>query len=275
MPEAIRAHAALIDEKLANIKVCDPAVGSGAFPVGMMSEIVRARDVLRSWTKTKKALYDFKRACIENSLYGVDIDPGAVEIAKLRLWLSLVVDEDDIQNIKPLPNLDYKIVQGNSLIEILTEDYLAADSDPERTAFLNQLKNAKAELFNLTSPSQKEQKRREIESLMQALFENYRDRQIRKLKEQLQGLKGSVLLAGFSDPETIKAEKIKVQEIEEQIKELQNLGLPAKTEHFEWHINFSEVFDEESGFDVVIANPPYLKERDNKKVFQIVVTAQA
>jgi Alw26I/Eco31I/Esp3I family type II restriction m6 adenine DNA methyltransferase len=116
MPEAIRAHAALIDEKLANIKVCDPAVGSGAFPVGMMSEIVRARDVLRSWTKTKKTLYDFKRACIENSLYGVDIDPGAVEIAKLRLWLSLVVDEDDIQNIKPLPNLDYKIVCGNSLI---------------------------------------------------------------------------------------------------------------------------------------------------------------
>jgi hypothetical protein len=116
MPESIRNHAALIDEKLASIKVCDPAVGSGAFPVGMMSEIVRARDVLRSWTKTKKTLYDFKRGCIENSLYGVDIDSGAVEIAKLRLWLSLVVDEDDIQNIKPLPNLDYKIVCGNSLI---------------------------------------------------------------------------------------------------------------------------------------------------------------
>jgi len=49
--------------------------------------------------------YNFKRRCIEHSLYGVDIDPGAVEIAKLRLWLSLVVDEDDIKNIKPLPNL--------------------------------------------------------------------------------------------------------------------------------------------------------------------------
>ncbi|MBA3766334.1 MAG: Eco57I restriction-modification methylase domain-containing protein, partial [Acidobacteria bacterium] len=50
-------------------------------------------------------------------LYGVDIDPGAVEIAKLRLWLSLVVDEDDIKEIKPLPNLDYKIMQGDSLVE--------------------------------------------------------------------------------------------------------------------------------------------------------------
>ena len=118
MPESIRENAALIDEKLAAIKVCDPAVGSGAFPVGMMSEIVRARDVLKTWTKTKKTLYDFKRECIENSLYGVDIDAGAVEIAKLRLWLSLIVDEDDIQNIKPLPNLDYKIVQGNSLIGV-------------------------------------------------------------------------------------------------------------------------------------------------------------
>jgi len=139
----------------------------------------------------------------------------------------------------------------------LTEDYLAVDSDTERTKFLKQLKKAKDELFNLTSPSQKEQKRREIEDLMQALFENYRDRQIRKLKEQLQGIKGSVRLSGFSDPETLKAEKIKVQVIEGQIKELQNLRLPEKTEHFEWHIIFSEVFDEKHGFDVVIANPPY------------------
>ena len=68
--------------------------------------------------KVKRNPYNFKRDCIENSLYGVDIDSGAVEIAKLRLWLSLVVDEDDITNIKPLPNLDYKIVCGNSLIGV-------------------------------------------------------------------------------------------------------------------------------------------------------------
>ena len=65
-----------------------------------------------------RTVYTFKRECIEKSLYGVDIDPGAVEIAKLRLWLSLVVDEDDIKQIKPLPNLDYKIVCGNSLLGI-------------------------------------------------------------------------------------------------------------------------------------------------------------
>ena len=119
LPESIRNNAALIDDKLADITVCDPAVGSGAFPVGMMSEIVRTRNVLSTFTKDKnRTPYEFKRRCIEHSLYGVDIDPGAVEIAKLRLWLSLVVDENDIKNIKPLPNLDYKVVCGDSLLSV-------------------------------------------------------------------------------------------------------------------------------------------------------------
>ena len=117
LPESIRKNASLIDQKLADIAVCDPAVGSGAFPVGMMSEIVKGRTVLTTFIKEEsRTTYDFKRQCIEKSLYGVDIDPGAVEIAKLRLWLSLVVDEDDIKRIEPLPNLDYKIVRGNSLL---------------------------------------------------------------------------------------------------------------------------------------------------------------
>jgi len=85
---------------------------------------VKARQTLAVYRQTSEvsetsevlSAYRFKRACIENSLYGVDIDAGAVEIAKLRLWLSLIVDEEDPQNIRPLPNLDYKVVCGNSLI---------------------------------------------------------------------------------------------------------------------------------------------------------------
>jgi len=144
LPESIRKNAKLIDDKLEQIMVCDPAVGSGAFPVGMMSEIVKTRNVLtpflslRGAQATKQSqfddnrtVYNFKRQCIEHSLYGVDIDPGAVEIAKLRLWLSLVVDEDDIKNIKPLPNLDYRIMQGNSLIsEFMGINF---DSDKEKS----------------------------------------------------------------------------------------------------------------------------------------------
>ncbi|MEZ4517476.1 MAG: hypothetical protein R3C44_11805 [Chloroflexota bacterium] len=117
MPESIRENASrsLMKNSLPSKYVILPSEAV-LFPVGMMSEIVHALVVLKTWTKSSKTTYDFKRECIENSLYGVDIDPGAVEITKLRLWLSLVVDEDDPQNIKPLPNLDYKIVCGNSLV---------------------------------------------------------------------------------------------------------------------------------------------------------------
>jgi len=120
MPKQIKEHAKIIDEKLSGISVCDPAVGSGAFPVGMMTEIVRARSALTPYFNDvhDRTPYHFKRHAIQNCLYGVDIDPGAVEIAKLRLWLSLVVDEEDLKQIKPLPNLDYKIVIGNSLFGV-------------------------------------------------------------------------------------------------------------------------------------------------------------
>lgn len=120
LPESICAHAKLIDDALADIKICDPAIGSGAFPVGMMHEIVRARQTLTTYLGNfgERTPYNFKRHAIQESLYGVDIDPSAVEIAKLRLCLSLVVDEEDYQTIKPLPNLDYKIICGNSLLEV-------------------------------------------------------------------------------------------------------------------------------------------------------------
>mgnify|MGYP006290653017 CR=1 FL=1 len=122
IPESIRQHADAIDQALKNIKICDPAVGSGAFPVGIMNEIVKLRKLLTPFLKKESAdersAYRFKSNAIQNSIYGVDIDAGAVEIAKLRLWLSMVVDEERINNIEPLPNLEYKIVKGNSLINM-------------------------------------------------------------------------------------------------------------------------------------------------------------
>ena len=100
LPESIKRYAKEIDNALKKIKVCDPAIGSGAFPVGMMHEIVKTRNVLSIFiNEPGRSTYNFKRECIENSLYGVDIDPGACEVAKLRLWLSLIVDEEDIRKI--------------------------------------------------------------------------------------------------------------------------------------------------------------------------------
>jgi hypothetical protein len=255
LPESIRKNAKLIDDKLAEITVCDPAVGSGAFPVGMMSEIVKARNVLSVFIDDKnRKTYNFKRQCIEHSLYGVDIDSGAVEIAKLRLWLSLVVDEEDIKNIKPLPNLDYKIMQGNSLIELLSAESLAGTIDHKRTKLVKELKNAKDELFNITMPTQKENKRYEIDILMKKLFEYDRDKQIKRLKDGILAIKSQQRL--FEDDKDKREDEKKIREIESRIEEV-NIDVPRPTEHFEWHVNYSEIFQAKGGFDVVIANPPY------------------
>jgi len=206
LPENIRQNAKLIDEKLANVRACDPAIGSGAFPVGLMTEIVRARNTLTTYLADKKERnnYHFKRHAIQNSLYGVDIDPGAVEIAKLRLWLSLVVDEEDIKQIQPLPNLDYKIVCGNSL--------LGVEKNLFNLELFNELERLKPLHFDETNATKKQEYQRQIDKLIRQIT---------------------------NDNET-----------------------------FDFQVYFSEVFHKKSGFDVVIANPPYVAyySRGSKKI---------
>ncbi|MCL4386353.1 MAG: BREX-1 system adenine-specific DNA-methyltransferase PglX [Actinobacteria bacterium] len=166
--KSIIQNAKLIDEKLADIKVCDPAVGSGAFLVGMMGEIVRTRNVLSNYINdSNRTIYNLKRECIENSLYGVDIDSGAVEIAKLRLWLSLVVDEEDIKQIKPLPNLDYKIVYGNSLMSI--------EKNLFNHELFNQLESLKKLYFDEINPNKKQELKDQINKLINEISNGKED----------------------------------------------------------------------------------------------------
>lgn len=166
LPKAVRDNAKLIDEKLETIRICDPAVGSGAFPVGMMNEIIRTRNALTSYLKIKKGrtIYDFKRHAIQNCLYGVDIDLGAVEIAKLRLWLSLIVDEEDIKQIKPLPNLDYKIVQGNSLLSV--------EKNLFNQPLFTKLEELKPLFFNETNARKKQEYKKQIDELINQITNN-------------------------------------------------------------------------------------------------------
>jgi hypothetical protein len=196
MPKSIEKYSKVLDEALKSITVCDPAVGSGAFPVGMLTEIVRARSSLTPYFNEvgERTPYHFKRHAIQNCLYGVDIDAGAVEIAKLRLWLSLVVDEEDVKQIKPLPNLNYKIVVGNSLLGV------------EKNLFNN-------ELF----------------------------RKLEALKPQF-----------FNETDRLKKTRL-IDQIEDLIHKLTN-----GRETFDFEIYFSEVYHAKGGFDILIANPPYV-----------------
>ena len=103
-----------VRRKIKDIKVCDPAIGSGAFPMGMLNELVSCSEALDMHIDKNSNRAEIKKHIIQNSIYGVDIERGAVDIARLRFWLSLVIDEE---KAVPLPNLDYKIMQGNSLLE--------------------------------------------------------------------------------------------------------------------------------------------------------------
>jgi adenine-specific DNA-methyltransferase len=130
----------LLDDLLANIRVADPAVGSGAFPLGMLNEVVRARQNLSAYMAIGMNAYDtrlmytlerspymLKYTTIKNCIFAADIEPSAVDIARLRLWLSLVIDDEinpnaqnsfeGHQNPSPLPNLECNIVCGNSLVD--------------------------------------------------------------------------------------------------------------------------------------------------------------
>ena len=304
LPPSIVDHAGELDELLANIKICDPAIGSGAFPLGMLNEIVRARQLLNIYLGSNKTTYTLKRDCIQQAIYGVDIDGGAIDIAKLRLWLSLVVDEDDFANIQPLPNLDYKIMQGSSLLEqfegitIFDEKFLTAAPEDNESIIID-LKEQKSRvegeyirLYQSNTLSKAEQAR-----LEQELKKVNRD--IKKRRKQ-QEIDKSLQLGMFNDGEnkaaelkklhttffnaTRKTEKDRLRrEIERLTFELIRTTLQeqGKTEalarieqairtntrpFFLWKLNFSEVFQEKGGFDVVIGNPPYVRHEGIKEI---------
>ncbi|MBN3520714.1 Eco57I restriction-modification methylase domain-containing protein [Algoriphagus lutimaris] len=224
LPESIRQNADLIDKKLSDIRICDPAIGSGAFPVGLLHELVNAMLVLKphfslNYLKDKldkfgfkeresvnesRYIYRLKRHIIQESIYGVDIDPSAIDIARLRLWLSLVVDEDDLDPIETLPNLDYKIVCGNSLIGLPAQ---GVDRYPQLSKELEELKE---KFYNETNEQEKKKLRTNINEKILTVL---------KAAEDFEGYKID----------------------------------------FDFKLYFSEVWREKGGFDVVIGNPPYIQ----------------
>jgi len=300
LPQSILNNAELIDDKLKEIKVCDPAVGSGAFLVGMMKEIIRARNTLTfcfPWqeadaTKQTRTIYNFKRHAIQDCLYGVDIDPGAVEIAKLRLWLSLIVDEEDINKIKPLPNLDYKIMQGNSLISEFmgidldngkeTNDNEKLFSTDGSKKYYEMLKAKKDELLNQPGTNKKKTLKNEIEDLIIKIFEIKLQEQksdyFRKISEIEEKWKQHPVKE--EREKEIKKERdllyrktgFNLEEAERQLR--QYTSNQKVRPFFPWRLYFSEVFQEKDGFDVVIANPPYgfrnVLSKEEKKYFRKV-----
>jgi type I restriction-modification system DNA methylase subunit len=124
---------------LDELRVIDPACGSGAFPIGMMQLLVKVHERLDASFNHHKG----KLSIIEKNIYGVDIEPMAVEISRLRAWLAIVVDEEmTSKNIKPLPNLDFKFLAANSLIPLEQLTQPSFFEDNELDSKLQQIRDA-------------------------------------------------------------------------------------------------------------------------------------
>lgn len=250
-----------LDAALREVKICDPAIGSGAFPMGLLNELWRCREALQDTTERgdfnspaqdnsrlsqredvatrgkrvggarPQSRVDLKKEIIENNIYGVDIERGAIDIARLRFWLSIVVDADKPE---PLPNFDYKFMQGNSLIESYkgidlsrisnrrpggqsksTQLLLGLDGDLSR----KNLQRLMRDYFSVTDHQQKASMRKAINDEVKHLIKDF---------------------IGGTDAD------------------LSSLDPSATQDFFLWHTWFKDIFDQ-GGFDIVIGNPPYLQ----------------
>ena len=213
------------------VKICDPAIGSGAFPMGLLNELLHCREVL-SGTHYNRA--EIKKSIIQNNIYGVDIEKGAVDIARLRFWLSIVVDEE---TPSPLPNLDYKIMQGNSLIE----SFMGVDLS--KLTYEKEYKKDKGE-FSLFD-DEKNRLQKTVSHLLSSYYScSDHDRKV-KLQQEISDTINKQLEAQAYNPKILR--------------ELRAINLAENNKFFLWHTWFSDVFSrgDKEGFDIVIGNPPY------------------
>lgn len=221
-----------IDRKLIDVKICDPAIGSGAFPMGLLRELYACRKSIEIFEEDNAA--DIKRHIIQNNIYGVDIEKGAVDIARLRFWLALIIDENEPM---PLPNLDFKIMQGNSLLE----SYKGVDLDVTSKK-LKTGKDTKKTRGVLSLGFEETDVQKIIQDLVKSYF-SITDHTLRAQRRQQidKYVKDYIKVCAEGN-----------HEVQDAVDELE---IP-NDQFFLWHTYFADVF-EKGGFDIVIGNPPY------------------
>ena len=276
-----------IEQKLLDVKICDPAIGSGAFPMGLLRELFFCRSAIEPNIIENAA--NIKRYIIQNNIYGVDIERGAVDIARLRFWLALIVDE---KTPEALPNLDFKIMQGNSLLESyegIDLSKLATMSDlqiyePQRNLFGELEEQQIKEIFTQTDKLKEFQTnlKRYFEvtahderALLRQSFDDYvrhtiiytLDTYKRGEEKKVEQILLSTTLTDKQKKTIAEAEK-NIEHYKNVIVSVQNMELP-NSQFFLWHTWFHDVFSRPSkeGFNIVIGNPPYVKEYVNRHAF--------
>lgn len=304
-----------IANALHNVKICDPAIGSGAFPMGILNVIYQTIEEL--WFNQPDSVSSIweisdtdwephlvKKNIIQHSIYGVDLESGAVDIARLRFWLALVVDE--IEPL-PLPNLDYKIMQGNSLLESFEGIDLSQISDAsayeeiyDKTKQIDifsgeakksvsislsfeDIKSLMDDYFNANDADAKKTIHKKIDDqvlnhIRFTLLQHKQSLIDKKLPLERKIKQDEASATTWQQKEKIRTLSKQAKELvkinadldlfnEKEIK-LAQLSNSNERPFFLWQLFFKEVF-ENGGFDIVIGNPPYLS---NKGVDEITKT---
>ncbi|NUM31657.1 MAG: hypothetical protein HUU47_04965 [Bacteroidetes bacterium] len=237
-----------LDTLLDTVKICDPAIGSGAFPMGLLQEIHAIKEVLACELQQPWKPAEVKENIIQNSVYGVDIEKGAVDIARLRFWLSLVVDEE---KPRALPNLDYKIVVGDSLVskfegEIIEIDWeikegtqanmFGNDNVLKRQSLLKQITEKQQEYFHATH---KQQLAADIRSLKIDILINQLELMI-----NTKGLEQKPTDTGKNTAARMEL-WLQTQGWKNTIAQLQKLkqNKDEPFNHFDWKLDFPEVLN--------------------------------
>lgn len=317
-----------------NVRIVDPAVGSGAFPMGILNKLVfilnkidkgnklwkdaqlrsveniqdsslreETRGHIENYFQNKNPDYGRKLYLIQRCIYGVDIQQIAVEISKLRFFISLLVDEKidktkENWGIEPLPNLDFKIMQGNSLLEEyegikLFDESLFKSIDDNKEHQLKILrrkqKDLEKEVLKLnsenkyTNEAKKEyaKKLEDVSKKIEALLYNKKtkdnifdifDEQLEtnQKRDTLNKLHKEFFDASRKEQKDkikLEIEKLEWELIEStlisqgkksKLDELNKIRKSNSKPFFLWKLHFADVF-EKGGFDIVIGNPPYIR----------------
>jgi len=270
-------------EVLNNIKVLDPACGSGHFLVSAGLLLFDLKECICNKLAEEfgfeRELDDYaevKKIIVDN-LYGVDISETAVEIAKLRLWLWLVSYLKNNENIEPLPNLEYNIKCGNSLIGWLNEKL---EQLPLEYAYDDKIEGIFKGLVTFCKDKKKKEMLLKAKELLKSTSGNILDNYVEAfhliyeiykvssgsealhLKEILEDIRERVYKSvnfaylNYINSKLKKKDRIKEDDL-------------LKLKPLHWRIDFGWII-KNGGFDVVIGNPPYIMEvRENKDLFRI------
>ena len=279
-----KENARLVNKVLSVVKVCDPAIGSGAFPMGVLNVLFDCRHLLYGFIgKNEDFSYaKVKRDIIQNNIYGVDIEKGAVDIARLRFWLALVVDEYEPQ---PLPNLDYKIMCGDSLLHRFALDapfqnVLKDYNQKNGTHYtLDDYRQWVYDYTDISDHTQKDDFRKRIEDIKRAVKTELSNKEKGKIAKVRGAIANLQMGDFFGDKKKENERKIKALQKELKALEQQRAEIESNKiydQAFEWRFEFPALLDEKGdfvGFDIVIGNPPYgvsIKDQYRKAVVGIL-----